>query len=68
MELNESQFALEEGPCLDAFRFECPELHADKYSSEARTESGAGLVGWLAQLCIHLVREPFRVRLDHRSA
>ena len=39
-----------------------------EYSSEARTEPGAGLRGWSTQLCIHLVREPFRVRLDHRSA
>ena len=34
---------------------------ASECSSEARTESGAGLACWLAQLCIHLVRKPFRV-------
>ncbi len=29
---------------------------------------GAGLACWLAQLRVHLVCEPFRVRLDHRSS
>lgn len=35
-ELDETQFTLGEGPCLDAFRFDSPELHADMAGGEAR--------------------------------
>lgn len=35
-ELDETQFTLGEGPCLDAFRFDRPELHADMAGGEAR--------------------------------
>lgn len=36
-EIDETQFILGEGPCLDAFRFCSPELHDDITSGEART-------------------------------
>ncbi|MDV8129112.1 GAF and ANTAR domain-containing protein [Rhodococcus sp. IEGM 1304] len=35
-ELDETQFTLGEGPCLDAFRFDTPELHPDMAGGEAR--------------------------------
>ncbi|WP_259349382.1 GAF domain-containing protein [Rhodococcus sp. UFZ-B548] len=35
-ELDETQFTLREGPCMDAFRFDSPELHADMAGGEAR--------------------------------
>lgn len=36
-ELDEMQFTLGEGPCLDAFRFHRPELHDDIVGGEARS-------------------------------
>lgn len=35
-ELDETQFTLGEGPCLEAFRFDSPELHADMADGVAR--------------------------------
>ncbi len=39
-ELDEMQFTIGEGPCLDAYRFARPELHADMAGGAALTVAG----------------------------